>query len=133
MFPIIHKPFRITRLLLSLLLLFTACGVEAGTLSIIGQQRWVKIVGVHDGDSLRTAQGEKIRLLGINAPEVANQGKPGQIMGDEARLYLQELVLGKLVQLRTDKEKLDIYGRTLAQVYLRNGNDLYPTLLTDYG
>ena len=121
MLPIIHKPSCITRLILSLFLFLAASSVEAGTLSVVGQQRWVQIVHVHDGDSLRTAKGEKIRLLGINAPEVANQGQPGQILGDEAKQYLIKLVDGKLVQLKTDKEKQDIYGRTLAQVYLRNG------------
>lgn len=70
---------------------------------------------------MRTDKGEKIRLLGINSPEVANNDQPGQIMGNEAKQRLTELVSGKLVQLRTDKEKLDVYGRTLAQVYLRNG------------
>jgi endonuclease YncB( thermonuclease family) len=110
-----------TRLILSLFLLLAASSVEAGTLSIVGQQRWVQIVHVHDGDSLRTDKGEKIRLLGINAPEISNNDEPGQIMGDEAKQRLIELAGGQLVQLRIDKEKQDAYGRTLAQVYLRDG------------
>jgi endonuclease YncB( thermonuclease family) len=119
--PIIHKPSCITRLILSLFLLLAVSSVEAGTLSVVGQQRWVQIVHVHDGDSLRTAKGEKIRLLGINTPEISNNSEPGQIMGDEAKQRLTELVDGQLVQLQFDKEKQDVYGRTLAQVYLRNG------------
>jgi micrococcal nuclease len=119
--PIIHKPSCITRLILSLFLLLTAFSVEAGTLSIVGQQRWVQLVHIHDGDSLRTDKGEKIRLLGINSPEVPNNAQPGQIMGDKAKQRLIELAGGQLVQLQTDKEKKDVYGRTLAQVYLRNG------------
>lgn len=112
----------IKRFLHCLFLLLISTPAVAGTLSIVGQQQpWVKVVNVHDGDSLRTAKGEKIRLLGINTPEVANQGNPGQEMGDQARQRLTELVDGKLIQLHTDKEKQDVYGRTLAQVYLRNG------------
>jgi endonuclease YncB( thermonuclease family) len=105
-----------------LFLLLIASHGEAGTLSIVGQSHWAQVAYVYDGDTLRTGKGEKIRLLGINSPEVANQGKPGQIMGDQAKQRLTELVAGKLVQLKMDKEKRDIYGRTLAQVYLRDGS-----------
>jgi len=108
------------RLITGLILLFAVSGVEAGTLSVVGHNRWVQVFSVHDGDTLRTAKGEKIRLLGINSPEVANQGKPGQIMGDKAKQRLTELVAGKRVQLQMDKEKHDVYKRTLAQVFLRN-------------
>jgi len=117
-----RKPFYMARLIIGLFLLFAASGVEAGTLSVVGHNRWVQVAYVHDGDSLRTDKGEKIRLLGINSPEVANQGKPGQIMGDQAKQRLTELVAGKRVQLQMDKEKQDIYGRTLAQVFLRDGS-----------
>jgi endonuclease YncB( thermonuclease family) len=110
------------RLIIGLFLLFAASGVEAGTLSVVGQNRWVQVAYVHDGDTVRTDKGEKIRLLGINSPEVANQGKPGQIMGDQAKQRLTELVAGKRVHLQVDKEKHDVYGRTLAQVFLRDGS-----------
>jgi len=81
----------------------------------------VQVAHVYDGDTLRTSKGERIRLLGINSPEIAYNDKPGQSMGDEAKLRLTELIDGKLVRLKSDKEKQDIYGRTLAHVYLRNG------------
>jgi endonuclease YncB( thermonuclease family) len=104
-----------------LFLLLIAPHGEAGTLSIVGQDRWVQVAHVYDGDSLRTDKGEKIRLLGINSPEVPNNDQPGQIMGNEAKQRLIELAGGQLVKLQVDKEKQDVYGRTLAQVYLRNG------------
>jgi endonuclease YncB( thermonuclease family) len=104
-----------------LFLLLIAPNGEAGTLSVVGQNRWVHVAYVYDGDTLRTAKGERIRLLGINSPEVPNNDQPGQSMGGEAKQRLTELVDGKLVQLKMDKEKQDIYGRTLAHIYLRNG------------
>jgi len=104
-----------------LFLLLVSPNGEAGTLSVVGQNRWVQVAHVYDGDTLRTAKGERIRLLGINSPEVPHNDQPGQSMGDEAKQRLTELVDGKLVQLKMDKEKQDVYGRTLAHVYLRNG------------
>lgn len=122
MLPPTRKPVHMARLIIGLFLLFAASGVEAGTLSVVGQNRWVQVLSVHDGDTLRTDKGEKIRLLGINSPEVANQGKPGQVMGDKAKQRLTKLVAGKRVHLQMDKEKKDIYKRTLAQVFLRDGS-----------
>ncbi len=104
-----------------LFLLLISPNGEAGTLSIIEQSRWAQVVHVHDGDTLRTGKGEKIRLLGINSPEVPNNSQPGQTMGNEAKQRLSELLTGKIVQLQMDKEKQDTYGRSLAHVYLRNG------------
>jgi len=118
---IIRNSCRSSRQFIGLLLLLATSVAEAGTLSIVGQDRWVEVVHVHDGDSLRTAKGEKIRLLGINAPEIANNDEPGQPLGNEAQLRLTQLLAGQLVQLKRDREKVDAYGRTLAQVYLRDG------------
>jgi micrococcal nuclease len=44
---------------------------------------------VHDGDTLRLQNGQRIRLFGIDAPELA------QPYGQAARDYLQEMVKGQ--------------------------------------
>jgi len=92
-----------------------------GTFSVIGQSRWVQVASVFDGDTFRTRRGEKVRLLGINTPEIAHGSQAAQAYGVQAKRRLTALIFGKSVQLRMDKEKRDKYGRTLAQVYLRNG------------
>jgi len=94
---------------------------QAGTLSVIGETRWVQVTRVYDGDTFTTARGEKVRLLGINTPEITHGSEPGQIMGDAAMQGLTSLIAGKTVRLGFDKERIDTYGRTLAQVWLRNG------------
>ena len=76
---------------------------------------------VIDGDTVILEQGEKVRYLGINAPELrvwnGNQWifKP-QIFGEEATAYNQKLVEGKRVCLEYDQQKKDKYGRLLAYV-----------------
>ena len=93
----------------------------AGTLSIVGPDQWAHVAYVYDGDTLRTDDGEKVRLLGINAPEVAHDNEPGQPLGEEAGNRLRALVLGQEVRLQTDEVHRDVYGRLLAHVYLRDG------------
>ncbi len=103
------------------LLLSAVAPAQAGTLSIIGQSRWVSVAYIFDGDTFRSRSGERIRLLGINTPEVAHNDQREQPYAREAKRRLTRLILGKSVRLRLDREKKDQYGRTLAQVYLRDG------------
>lgn len=78
------------------------------------------IVGcVLDGDTLRLGDcnGEDIRLLGINAPEIAHDGNPAECYGDASGRWLSDLLLNQKVTLRFDDTCTDTYGRTLAYVY----------------
>ena len=74
---------------------------------------------VSDGDTViaMTADGTKlrIRLLGIDAPEVGHDKKPGQPYGEEARDYLDHLIGGKPV--RVDVVGQDQYHRVLAVIW----------------
>jgi micrococcal nuclease len=63
-----------------------------------------------DGDTFYCADGRKVRLIGIDSPELA-QGESGR----DARDALQELMpLGRSVRLESDAAPRDRYGRTLA-------------------
>jgi len=101
-----------------LLSLFSSSLANAGTLSILTETRWVNAAVVIDGDTFHTDKGEKVRLLGINAPEIMHGDEPGQPLGQTAKKRLQTLIQGKTVQLEFDRDKRDDYGRLLAQVYL---------------
>lgn len=115
--------FRLSTLLLTVL----SAGLSfnqitwAGTFSLVGSNRWVTVSKVYDGDTFKTRSGEKVRLLGINTPEIAHGGKPGQPLGKMAKRELKSLILDKRVRLRFDREKRDKYGRLLAHIYLRDG------------
>ena len=111
----------LSRLLL-LALLLLGCGTAfAGTLSTISNDRWVTVAKVLDGDTIRTDDGESIRLLGLNTPEIQHRDSAAQPLGDAATEALRSLIDGKVVRLAFDREKKDIYGRTLAQIYDRRG------------
>jgi endonuclease YncB( thermonuclease family) len=74
---------------------------------------------VSDGDTITalTSEGTKLRLrlLGIDAPEIAHGTKPGQPFGQEARDYLDHLISGKVV--RVDAYGPDRYHRVLAVIW----------------
>jgi len=121
--PSLSERLKFKYQLLALCLCLLWAGLShAGTFSVIEQGRWVTVSHVYDGDTIRTTDGEKIRLLGINTPEVAHNDEPGQPLGQKARLRLEQLIAGQSVQLRLDEDQKDTYGRTLAQIYLRDGS-----------
>ena len=104
-----------------LLLLLAVVPAQAGTLSVVGRDTWAKVEKAYDGDTFRTTDGEKVRLLGIDAPELAHSAERGEPLGPKSKHFLQGLIEGKLVRLKRDKEKRDRYGRQLSHVYLRDG------------
>ena len=67
---------------------------------------------VIDGDTFRLETGEKVRLIGIDAPELSQPG------GEESREYLTHLILNKGVSLETGQEDRDKYNRLLRFVYI---------------
>lgn len=81
------------------------------------------VLRVVDGDTIWVSPPEeKIRLIGIDAPETRNTGKK-QIgyYGKEASDYLKARLKGKKVRLEYDVQRYDVYRRTLAYVYLEDG------------
>lgn len=66
---------------------------------------------VIDGDTFRLGSGEKVRLIGINAPE------SGQPYYAEAKSHLEKLLHSNEVKLITDTQVQDQYGRILAYAY----------------
>lgn len=83
----------------------------------------VPVVRVVDGDTIWVDRGgeEKIRLIGIDTPEVDWYGGEAECFGEQAGRFLEGLLEGVQVRLETDRELLDPYGRTLAYVYLEDG------------
>ncbi len=76
------------------------------------------VVRVADGDTLTVASRDgakiKVRLYGIDAPEVRHKETPGQPFGNEARKALKALTLGRKV--RVDVLEVDTHGRYIGLV-----------------
>ncbi|KPV41004.1 hypothetical protein AN478_03450 [Thiohalorhabdus denitrificans] len=84
---------------------------------------------VLDGDTLELANGTRVRLIGLNAPEVAHGGDPAQRGGPEARRFLRDLLAGRRVRLERGAEETDRYDRTLAHVFTADGTSVNALLL----
>jgi endonuclease YncB( thermonuclease family) len=72
---------------------------------------------IYDGDTVVLNDGRKVRLLGINTPEIGHRGNMADVGGDEAKQWLTGRLLNKKARLVTDIEKTDKYGRTLAHLF----------------
>jgi len=85
---------------------------------------------VHDGDTLRLIDGRKVRLIGINTPELAGKNKAAEPFSAEAKKALQSLFKDdKSIALLYGNDKKDHYGRILAHGFLANGQNVQATLL----
>jgi len=83
-----------------------------------------KVVRIADGDTLTVATRDgtkvKVRLYGIDAPEVRHEETPGQPGGVEARQALKALTLGRRV--RVEVLEVDTHGRSVGIVSERGVN-----------
>jgi len=85
---------------------------------------------VHDGDTLHLADGQKVRLIGINTPELARDKSPAEAYGIEARDALRQLLkAGTRVGIQYGHERYDRHGRTLAHLYLEDGGSVQQWML----
>ena len=85
----------------------------------------IKVVEVIDGDTVKLANGQLLRYIGIDTPEV--RIKKGNIFeynpqpfSLEATQFNRELVENKFVRIEFDIEKYDRYGRILGYCFLED-------------
>ena len=85
---------------------------------------------VVDGDTFETADGDKVRLIGVNTPE-----KYGTVeyYGLEASAYSEKRLKGRTVYLFRDVSKTDRYGRLLRFVFVRGESEMYNETLLNEG
>lgn len=93
-----------------LILLLTSLGLNG--YYFLSRQQEMTAVDVHDGDTFTLGDGQRVKLLGVNAPEL---GKCGS---EEAKKKLIELVQDKTIQIT--EEKRDTYGRRMGLVWIGN-------------
>jgi micrococcal nuclease len=96
-----------------------------------------RVVRVVDGDTvvvLRAGREERVRLIGVDTPELHPSPKLDrdaersgrdraaiQAMGTRAAQFTQAELLARLVRIERDVQARDRYGRTLAYLWLDDG------------
>ena len=82
------------------------------------------VVDVYDGDTFTididlgfgiVLTGQKIRLRGVNTPEVRGEERERGLI---ARDFVREQILGKSVVIHTYKDKKGKYGRWIADILI---------------
>ena len=110
-------------------LILTRSGSGDGTPKFDGAPT-ARVQRVVDGDTVRLAGLGKVRLIGINTPEVYGHV---QCFGPEASAFAKHVLRGGLeVRYRVGRESHDRYGRLLAYVWLPDGR-LFNRLLAEDG
>lgn len=93
----------------------------------------VKVRYVSDGDTLILSDNSKIRLIGINAPEVTRKDKSAQPLAIRARDRLRQLLFqhGNQARLLYGDQRKDKYDRSLANLWLPDDSNLAAELLRE--
>ncbi len=87
--------------------------------------RWETSLRALDGDTVQTAGGERIRLIGINSPELRGRRGDAEPLAGAAKRNLEAyLETGERFGLLPGADARDRYGRTLAHVRRDPGWDL---------
>ena len=87
----------------------------------------IRIMKVYDGDTVAVnidGQHESVRLIGIDSPETKGPYTEQECYGNESKEYLKKLLLGQMVELKSDKlsSDRDKYKRLLRYIYLDEEN-----------
>ena len=91
----------------------------------------VLVRAVVDGDTIDVALFGRVRLLGIDAPELGRGFDTSAPFGREARDRLTQLVLHRWVRLEQEGAALDVYNRHLAYVMTEDGQCVNAVLVRD--
>jgi endonuclease YncB( thermonuclease family) len=91
----------------------------------------VLVRSVVDGDTIVVSNIGRVRLLGIDAPEIGRGYDTSAPFGREARDRLTGLLLHRWVRLEQDGPALDTYNRHLAYVVTGDGTFVNATMVRE--
>ena len=102
--------------------------------------RSFRVVYVVDGDTFaidvsdRDKAVTRIRLWGVDTPELGHNQPPGMHFGREATTFAKQTLMGRTVHVvLSPKRTRGKYGRLLAYVYLERGGRMFNEMLLEEG
>ena len=118
----------------SVVCLFSLSALAESRCAASGNIEWAQIKKIVDGDTLHLRDGRKVRVMGINTPEIGYRktGNPNypQPLAITAKQAAEDFFAGESqVGLGFGEQRVDHYGRVLANVYRTDGASLSAYLL----
>jgi endonuclease YncB( thermonuclease family) len=115
--------FAFITFVLNIIVLISFANAESCVSHLLSMPERATVKWVYDGDSLLLKDKRKIRIIGIDTPEIKHHKQKAQAYGAKAREALRVLLKNHNYQvlLRYGQERRDKYNRILAHVYLPNG------------
>lgn len=105
--------------------------LQADSCAPVGKGTVVTSRAVIDGDTLELSDGRRVRLLGIDTPEIGRRGEPSEPYAQAAKKRLQALVREPGLRMYVGEEPRDRYGRILAHLFSGDGSNIEARLLED--
>ena len=94
-----------------------------------------KVLRVVDGDTVIVARGggeQRVRLLGVDTPEVAHEGLPGEPYSRVAAEFTKrQISQADRIELEIAGDRVDDHGRTLGFLWLWPRNGVEPVDLSE--
>ncbi|KHK04300.1 thermonuclease family protein [Desulfovibrio sp. TomC] len=89
----------------------------------------VRVDTVFDGDTCQLTDGRRVRLAGIDAPEMAHDGRPAQYYAGEAQALLLRLTRGVSLRFVGVGPERDRFDRLLGDLLLPDGTSVAARLV----
>ena len=109
----------------------SASSAQGGARGRITRSESVLVRAVFDGDTIDVAAVGRVRLLGIDAPEIGRGFDTAAPFGLEARRRLTSLLLHRWVRLEQEGPAMDVYNRHLAYVMTEDGQFVNAVLVRE--
>lgn len=88
--------------------------------SLLARDR-ASVKTVIDGDTVILKNGENVRYIGIDTPEIDHENQKAEPLGYAARSFNRKLIGTQGIRLEFGRERRDHYNRLLAYVFLPDG------------
>jgi len=132
MLPVTEKAPRVSlgAFFCALILLLSTFALPVAADCVLGAaDELVALERVIDGDTLRLRDGRRVRLIGVNTPELGRRNRKAQPLAEEAKEFTRRFLAGGDLELVYDRDRRDNHGRVLAHVYNQRGDSLESALL----
>ena len=114
-----------------ILLLFSVTALTAEPCPIQGTPEPARVAHVYDADTLTLQGGQRVRLLGIDAPELGRGGQAHEPFALEGRDFLRAQIAAAdhQIEIHSGDDPRDRHGRRLAWLFLPDGTNLQRLLV----